>query len=214
MTFRRTLHSVLPAASLVLAAALLTACSDDADPGTDPVVPPDGGTVVLPTTAPPTTDSSGNRILPLPTDLPAVPVTDNRVRGMDYGYPLPATWHIGERDLDPPPDTVVEPDDADEHAFITVERPFDVGGRTLPDVVKLLRSRFTEKGYEPKAAPERDIAGYHAQGIVIDQSDDVRHVFYVVVYTGQAYAIRLTYDPQQPHALAVFETVLDTWSWG
>jgi hypothetical protein len=210
---RRTLHSVLPAAALVLAPVLLTACSSDAS-AADPPGPTDGGTVILPTSAPPTTDSSGNRIMPLPTDLPDVRVSEQRVRGMAYGYPLPAGWHVGDRDLEPRPDTIVEPDDSGEHALVAVERPFAVGDRDLRSVVSELRRRFEEKGYAPQAAPERDVAGYHAQGIVIDQSDDVRHVYYVVVYAGQAYAIRLTYDPHQPHALAVLRTVLDAWSWG
>ena len=51
-------------------------------------------------------------------------------------------------------------------------------------------------------------------GIVVDQSEQVRHVYYVVAYTEQAFALRLTYDPAHPEALDVYRAVLDSWAWG
>jgi hypothetical protein len=191
---------------------LLGGCSDD--PAPPPPKPTDTGTVILPTSTAPTTDSAGHLIEPLPTNLPQAALTDDRVRGMDYSYPIPAGWAAGERDLTPRPDTLVAPQDADVPGFIAVEQPFDVGTSQLSDVVDKLRSGFEQKGFEPKAAPERQVAGYQAQGIVVDQSEQVRHVYYVVVYTQQAFAIRLTYDPHDPTALAAYEAVLDAWSWG
>ena len=80
----------------------------------------------------------------------------------------------------------------------------------LDDAQPLLRAGFQDKGLEPKAAAEREIAGYHAQGIIVDQSDDLRHVYYVVVYTEKVFAVRLSYDPASPDALAVYRGVLDS----
>ena len=77
-----------------------------------------------------------------------------------------------------------------------------------------LRSGFAAKGRRPMAALERDVAGYHAMGIVVDQSDQVRDVYCVVAYTEQVHAIRLAYDPSHPEALDVYRAVLDSWSWG
>jgi hypothetical protein len=111
-------------------------------------------------------------------------------------------------------DTLVLPDDEDGTAVIAVERPFKAGSRTLAETVDRLRAGFAAKGYEPKAAPERDIAGYHAQGIVVDQAEDLRHVYYVVVYTDKVFAVRLSYDPATADPLAVYRGVLDSWLWG
>jgi len=206
------LKPALPTLALVLAPLFLGGCSDDPAPA--PPKPTDTGTVILPTSKAPTTDSGGHLIEALPTNLPQAALTDDRVRGMDYSYPIPAGWASGQRDLTPRPDTLVQPQDTDVPGFIAVERPFDVGSSQLPDVVDKLRSGFEQKGFAPKAAPERQVAGYQAQGIVVDQSEDVRHVYYIVVYTQQAFAIRLTYDPHDPTALAAYEAVLDAWSWG
>jgi hypothetical protein len=206
------LGSALPTVALVLGPVLLGGCSEDPPPA--PPAPTDTGIVLLPSSTAPTTDSSGHLIEPLPTQLPPAALSDDRVRGLEYSYPVPAGWSSAERDLDPPPDTLVQPQDADVPGFIAVERPFDVGSSSLPDVVDTLRSGFEEKGFHPKAAPERRVAGYSAQGIVVDQSEDVRHVYYIVVFTQKAYAIRLTYDPGDPTALAAYEAVLDGWSWG
>ena len=207
------LGPTLPTLALVLGPALLAGCSADPAPAAPPR-PTDTGTVLLPTSTAPTTDSAGHLIEPLPTNLPQAALTDDRVRGLDYSYPIPAGWASGERDLSPRPDTLVQPQDTDVPGFIAVERPFEVGSSQLPDVVDRLRSGFEQKGFHPKAAPERQVAGYQAQGIVVDQSQDVRHVYYIVVYTQKAFAIRLTYDPHDPTALAAYEAVLDAWSWG
>ena len=51
-------------------------------------------------------------------------------------------------------------------------------------------------------------------GIVVDQADELRHVDDVTAYAEQAFAIRLTYDPNDPEALDVYRAVLDSWSWG
>ena len=168
----------------------------------------------LPTTTVPTTDSAGHRIqqLPAPSSRPAM--TDDRVRGVDYSYLRPAGWSQGAADLAPPPDTLVQPDDADVPAFIAVERPIKVGSSSLGEVVDRLRSGLEAKGFRPMAAPERQVAGYEAMGIVVDQSDDVRHVYYVAAYAEQAFAVRLTYDPNHPESLDVYRAVLDSWTWG
>ena len=207
------LRPALPALALVLGPVLLAGCSADPAPAAPPK-PTDTGTVLLPTSKAPTTDSAGHVIEPLPTNLPQAPLTDDRVRGMDYSYPVPAGWASGERDLTPRPDTLVQPQDTDVPGFIAVEQPFEVGSLGLSGVVDKLRSGFEQKGFAPKAAPERQVAGYSAQGIVVDQSEDVRHVYYIVVYTQKAFAIRLTYDPHDTTALAAYEAVLDAWSWG
>jgi hypothetical protein len=207
------LPAAVATAGLVLA-SLLAACSADPAASAPSPTPTDTGTVLLPTSAVPTTDSSGHVVEALPTGLPEAPLTDTRIRGMDYSYPVPVGWTQGQRDLDPPPDTAVQPEDDDVPAFIAVEQPFEVGPRRIGEVVDKLRAGFAAKGLRPKAAPERDVAGYHAQGIVVDQSEDVRHVYYVVVYTEKAFAIRLTCDPHEPSALAVYDAVLDAWSWG
>jgi hypothetical protein len=208
----RTSAAVLPAIGLVMASAL-AGCSDDPAPAAE-ARPTDTGVVLLPTTTAPTTDSAGHRIqqLPAPSSRPAM--TDERVRGFDYSYLQPAGWSQGQRDLDPPPDTVVQPDDSDVPAFIAVERPIRIGSSSLKEVVDRLRSGFEDKGFRPMAAPERQIGGYGAMGIVVDQSDEMRHVYYVAAYAEQAFAIRLTYDPAHPESLDVYRAVLDSWSWG
>lgn len=99
-------------------------------------------------------------------------------------------------------------------AFIAVERPIEIRSHSLSEVVDGLRSGFAAKGRRPMAALERDVAGYHAMGIVVDQSDQVRDVYCVVAYTEQVHAIRLAYDPSHPEALDVYRAVLDSWSWG
>ncbi|MGW5239442.1 hypothetical protein ACWEOW_10965 [Monashia sp. NPDC004114] len=203
---------LLPTTAVALAASLALAACGGADPTTAPQ-PTDVGTVHLPTAKVQTTDSSGHRIEQLPV-LPPAPMSEHRVRGEDYSYALPVAWSPGHEAVDPPADTLVLPDDPDTAAVIAVERPFRAGSRTLAEVVDKLRAGFAAKGFQPKAAPERDIAGYHAQGIVVDQSDELRHVYYVVVYTDQVYAVRLSYKPASPDPLAVFRGVLDSWLWG
>lgn len=202
---------LLPALALV-AVAGLGGCSGDAAPA--PAAPTDTGVVHLPTSAAPTTDSGGHRIQPLPVPAAAVAMSGDRVRGLAYSFAQPVGWSRAERDLSPRPDVLVQPDDDSVRAFIAVERPIAVGSHSLSEVVDGLRAGFTAKGLNPLAAPERDIAGYHAMGVVVDQSEQVRDVYYVVAYTEQAYAIRLTYDPSHPEALGVYRAVLDSWSWG
>ena len=192
----------------------LSACSRDVDPVSSAPRPSDTGTVLLPRAAgPATTDSAGHPIEQLPV-LPPAPLSGDRVRGLDYSYAVPVGWSEGRRDVEAAPDTVVLPDDTDVSALVAVERPFPAGSRTLPEVVDKLRAGFEAKGLAPKAAPERDLAGYHAQGIVVDQSAQMRHVYYVAVYTGKVFAVRLSYDPASPSALAVYRGVLDSWTWG
>ncbi|MGO4596512.1 hypothetical protein [Terrabacter sp. 2RAF25] len=207
-----TSATLLPALGLVMASAL-AGCSHDAAP-LAPATPTDIGVVHLPTSVAPTTDSAGHRIqqIPAPSSRPAL--TEQRVRGIDYSYLQPVGWSAGERTLDPPPDTLIRPDDADVPAFIAVERPIRIGSSSLAEVVDRLRSGFEGKGFKPMAAPERQIGGYGAMGIVVDQSDEMRHVYYVAAYAEQAFAIRLTYDPSHPESLDVFRAVLDSWSWG
>ncbi|GAB3877933.1 hypothetical protein [Terrabacter terrigena] len=204
--------ALLPTIGLVMASAL-AGCSDDAPPPVQ-AQPTDTGVVHLPTSVAPTTDSAGHRIQALPAQASRPALTDERVRGFDYSYRQPVGWSQGERDLDPPPDTVVQPDDTDVPAFIAVERPIRIGSSSLKEAVDRLRSGFEEKGFRPMAAPERQVGGYSAMGIVVDQSDELRHVYYVVAYAEQAFAIRLTYDPNRPEALDVYRAVLDSWSWG
>ncbi|GAB3082244.1 hypothetical protein GCM10027053_54240 [Intrasporangium mesophilum] len=211
MPLRHRSPLLLTTAVALAASQVLAACGG-ADPTTAPQ-PTDVGTVHLPTAKVQTTDSSGHRIEQLPV-LPPAPMSERRVRGEDYSYALPVAWSPGRGAVDPPPDTLVLPDDSDTAAVIAVERPFKAGSRTLAEVVDKLRAGFAAKGFQPKAAPERDIAGYHAQGIVVDQSDDLRHVYYVVVYTDQVYAVRLSYTPATPDPLAVLRGVLDSWLWG
>ena len=208
----RTSAALLPTLALVVASGLAGCSGDPAPPAA--ATPTDTGVVHLPTSAPPTTDSAGHRIQQLPAPAAPSAMTEDRVRGIDYSYLQPAGWSEGKRELDPPPDTLVQPDDADVPAFIAVERPIKVGASSLAQVVDRLRSGFEAKGFTPLAAPERQIAGYRAMGIVVDQSEQVRHVYYVVAYTEQAFAIRLTYDPNHPEALDVYRAVLDSWSWG
>ena len=199
---------------LLLSTATLAGCGDDVVPPAGPAGPSDTGTVHLPTAAaPPTTDSAGHLIEQLPA-LPAAAMSAARVRSLDYSYAMPVGWSEGERDIDPPPDTIVLPDDTDLPALIAVERPFKADSLSLTEVVDKLRAGFDVKGFAPKAARERDIAGYHAQGIVVDQSPELRHVYYIVVYTEKVFAVRLSYDPATPAALAVYEGVLDSWTWG
>jgi len=207
----RTPAALLPALALVVAAGL-AGCSDD--PATTPAAPSDTGVVHLPTSAAPTTDSAGHRIAQLPAQTAPVAMSEDRVRGVDYSYLEPVGWSRAERDLQPRPDTLLQPDDDGVRAFIAVEQPIKVGSHSLAEVVEGLRAGFAAKGRTPLAAPERDIAGYHAMGIVVDQSEQVRDVYYVVAYTEKVYAIRLTYDPTHPEALGVYRAVLDSWSWG
>ena len=202
---------LLATALAVLCLQALAGCQ-----GREPVAAPgptDTGTVHLPTAKAATTDSSGHQLAQLPV-LPAAPMGETRVRGLDYSYTLPVGWSPRHEDVDPPVDTLVLPDDENSAAVIAVERPFKAGSRTLAETVDRLRAGFAAKGYEPKAAPERDIAGYHAQGIVVDQAEDLRHVYYVVVYTDKVFAVRLSYDPATPDPLAVYRGVLDSWLWG
>ncbi|GAA2482400.1 hypothetical protein [Terrabacter carboxydivorans] len=201
---------LLPALALV-AVAGLSGCSGDAAPA--PAAPTDTGVVHLPTSAAPTTDSAGHRIQPLPVPAAAA-MSGDRVRGLAYSFAQPVGWSRAERDLSPRPDVLVQPDDDAVRAFIAVERPIAVGSHSLSEVVDGLRAGFTAKGLHPLAATERDIAGYHAMGIVVDQSEQVRDVYYVAAYTEHVYAIRLTYDPSHPEALGVYRAVLDSWSWG
>jgi hypothetical protein len=198
---------------LVLATGTLAGCGGGPTPPAVRQGPTDVGTVHLPTVSAPTTDSSGHRIEALPAP-PAAAMSGSRVRGLDYSYSLPVGWSAADRDLEPPPDTVVLPDDTDVSALIAVQRPFPAGSHTLREAVDRLRASFAAKGFDPKAAPERDIAGYHAQGIVVDEAPDLRHLFYVVVYTDLVFAVRLTYDPSTPDPLGAFAGVLDSWTWG
>jgi hypothetical protein len=207
----RTSAALLPAIALVVGPCL-AGCSGDPAPSTPTQT--DVGVVHLPTSAAPTTDSAGHRIEPLPAAVGPVAMTEDRVRGMDYSYLQPVGWSRAERELEPPPDTLVQPDDDDVPAFVAVERPIKVGSHSLAEVVDGIRQGFEARGLTPMAAPEREIAGYRAMGIVVDQSEQVRHVYYVVAYTEQAFAIRLTYDPAHPEALDVYRAVLDSWSWG
>jgi hypothetical protein len=202
--------ALLPALALV--AAGLAGCSGD--PAASVPTPTDTGVVHLSTSAPPTTDSAGHRIQQLPAPTTQVALSADRVRGADYSYLAPVGWSRADRDLDPPPDTLIKPDDDEVPAFIAVERPIEVGSHSLVEVVDGLRKGFEGKGLTPMAAPERDVAGYEAMGIVVDQAEDVRHVYYVVAYTEKVFAIRLTYDPAHPESLDVFRAVLDSWSWG
>ncbi|NUO34747.1 MAG: hypothetical protein HOQ27_06725 [Dermatophilaceae bacterium] len=204
--------ALLPTLGLVMASAL-GGCSDETPPAAQ-AQPTDTGVVHLPTSVAPTTDSAGHRIQQLPVQASRPALSDQRVRGSDYSYRQPAGWSGGERDLDPPPDTLVQPDDADVPAFIAVERPIRIGSSSLEEAVDRLRSGFEAKGFKPMAAPERQVGGYAAMGIVVDQSDEMRHVYYVVAYAERAFAIRLTYDPSRPEALDVYRAVLDSWSWG
>lgn len=206
-----TSAALLPVLALA-AAAGLAGCSGA--PAPTPAAPRDTGVVHLPTSAPPTTDSAGHRIAQLPTQTAPVAMSDNRVRGADYSYLMPVGWSRAERELQPRPDTQLQPDDDGVRAFIAVERPIKVGSHSLTEVVDGLRAGFSAKGLTPLAAPEREVAGYRAMGIVVDQSEQVRDVYYVVAYTEKVYAIRLTYDPTHPEALAVYRAVLDSWSWG
>ncbi len=200
-----------PALALVLASGL-AGCSGDQVPA--PAAPADTGVVHLPTSTAATTDSAGHRIEQLPAPMGPVAMSEDRVRGIDYSYLEPAGWSRTDRRLDPPPDTLVQPDDDAVPAFIAVERPMKVGSHPLSEVVDGVRQGFEAKGLTPMGAPEREVAGYRAMGVVVDQSDRVRHVYYVVSYTEQAFAIRLTYDPAHPEALDVYRAVLDSWSWG
>ncbi len=201
---------LLPALALV-AVVGLGGCSDDPPPA---AAPTDTGVVHLPSSAPPTTDSAGHRIRQLSVPSTPVAMSGERVRGVDYSFLEPAGWSRADRELEPRPDVLVQPDDDGVRAFIAVERPIRIGSHSLAEVVDRLRGGFESKGLTPMAAPERDVAGYHAMGIVVDQSEQVRDVYYVVAYTEQVFAIRLTYDPSHPEALGVYRAVLDSWSWG
>ncbi|GAA2744877.1 hypothetical protein GCM10009868_24250 [Terrabacter aerolatus] len=212
MTGRAKSSTLLLPALALAATAGLAGCSGDPTPTPPP--PADTGVVHLPTSVPPTTDSAGHRIEPLPVPGAAVAMSQERIRGLDYSFAKPVGWSKADRDLSPKPDTLVQPDDDGVRAFIAVERPIAIGSHSLSEVVDGLRSGFEAKGLRPLAATERDVAGYHAMGIVVDQSDQVRDVYYVVAYTEQVHAIRLTYDPSHPEALGVFRAVLDSWSWG
>lgn len=211
MTVRVTTSAVLPALALA-AVTGLAGCSDD--PARSVATPTDAGVVHLPTSAAATTDSAGHPIQQLPPPSSQVAMSADRVRGIDYSYLEPVGWSRADRELDPPPDTLVQPDDSDVPAFIAVERPINIGTHSLVEVVDGLRKGFEAKGFTPMAAPEREIAGYEAMGVVVDQSEDVRHVYYVVAYTEKVFAIRLTYDPARPESLDVYRAVLDSWSWG
>lgn len=204
--------ALLPALALVVGPAL-AGCSS-AEPAPAPPPPSDTGVVHLPTSAAPTTDSAGHRIRPLPAPVAPVAMSEERVRGVDYSFLEPQGWVRAERDLEPRPDVLVQPDDDDVPAFIAVERPIEVGSHSLTEVVDGIRQGFEAKGLTPMAAPERSVAGYRAMGVVVDQSEQVRDVYYVVAYTERAFAIRLTYDPAHPEALDVYRAVLDSWSWG
>ena len=207
----RTSVALLPAIALFIAPGL-AGCSGDPAPAAP--TPTDVGVVHVPTSAAPTTDSAGHRIQPLPAAAGQVAMSEDRVRGIDSRYLQPVGWSRADHRLDPPPDTLLQPDDDSVPAFIAVERPIKVGSHSLSEVVDGLREGFEAKGLAPMAAPEREIAGYRAMGIVVDQSEQVRHVYYVVAYTEQAFAIRLTYDPAHPEALDVYRAVLDSWAWG
>lgn len=202
---------LLPALALVIATAL-AGCSGD--PAPSPPTPTDTGVVHLSTSAPPTTDSAGHRIQQLPAPTTQVALSGSRVRGADYSFLAPVGWSRADRDLDPPPDILIQPDDDEVPAFIAVERPIEIGSHSLVEVVDGLRKGFEAKGLTPMAAPEREVAGYQAMGIVVDQAEDLRHVYYVVAYTERVFAIRLTYDPAHPESLDVYRAVLDSWSWG
>lgn len=218
MTARpRTPAARVPAlvATLLFGIAGLAGCSGEDGPSpTSPATPTDTGVVHLPTSTTPTTDSAGHRIQPLPAPVSQAAMSEDLVRGDDYSFLEPAGWGRAERELDPPPDLLVAPDGDDVPAFIAVERPIPIGSHSLVEVVDRLRAGFEAKGRTPMAAPERSIAGYRALGVVVDQSEQVRHVYYVVAYTERAFAIRLTYDPAHPEALDVYRAVLDSWSWG
>ena len=207
----RTSVALLPAIALFIAPGL-AGCSVDPSPAAR--TPSDVGGVHLPTSATPTTDSAGHRIEQLPAAVGPVALSEDRVRGIDYSYRRPVGWSRADRQLDPPPDTLLQPDDDGVPAFIAVERPIKVGSHSLAEVVDGLRQGFEAQGLTPSAAPEREIAGYRAMGVVVDQSEQLRHVYYVVAYTEQAFAVRLTYDPAHPEALDVYRAVLDSWSWG
>jgi hypothetical protein len=194
MTVRVTASSLFPVLALAVVTGL-AGCSGDPAP-TAPT-PTDAGVVHVPTSAPATTDSAGHPIEPLPPPSSQVAMSSNRVRGIDYSYLAPVGWSRADRELDPPPDTLVQPDDSDVPAFIAVERPINIGSHSLVEVVDGLRKGFEDKGFAPMAAPEREVAGYDAMGIVVDQSQEVRHVYYVVAYTEN-----------------VYRAVLDSWSWG
>ena len=212
MTVRpRPSACLLPALALV-AVVGLGGCSDD--PAPVATTPTDTGVVHLPTSAPPTTDSAGHPIRQLQVPSAPVAMSEDRVRGVDYSFLEPVGWSRADRELEPQPDVLVQPDDDGVRAFIAVERPIKIGSHSLAEVVDRLRSGFESKGITPMAAPEREVAGYRALGIVVDQSDQVRDVYYVVAYTEQVFAIRLTYDPAHPEALGVYRAVLDSWSWG
>lgn len=198
-------------AGLLLFGTALAGCGDAATPSR--AIPNDVGTVHLPTATAATTDSSGHQVEPLPV-RPVAPMSSDRIRGQEYSYSLPVAWTEGGGDSETGPDTVILPDDSDVPALIAVQRPFAAGGHTLAEVVDRLRADFAAKGLTPKAAAERDVAGYRAQGIVVDEAPDLRHVYYVVVYTDTVFAVRLSYDPASPDALGVFRGVLDSWTWG
>ena len=207
----KTPAALLPTLALVLTSGV-AGCSSDPTP-TAPT-PTDAGVVHLPTSSAPTTDSAGHRIQPLPGPGTPIAMSEDRIRGMEYSCLQPVGWSKTEGDLEPAPDTFLQPNDDGVRAFIAVERPITVGSHSLTEVVDRLRDGFTAKGFTPLAAPEREVAGYRAMGIVVNQSDDIRHVYYVVTYAEQIFAIRLTYDPAHGQALDVFRAVLDSWSWG
>lgn len=145
---------------------------------------------------------------------PAVSLAEERLRGTDYSYRIPDGWTSVDPQGDPQPDSMIAPNDPGVPYYIAVDRVFDVGTRSLDEVVAQLRAGFTGRGgLEP--APERQVGGLPAAGVVVDDPPRTRHVHAICTYAKRVFSIRITYHPDhEREALAVFHAVLDSWTWG
>jgi hypothetical protein len=171
--------------------------------------------VHVPTSSdPPTTDPAGLLIVSLPTALPSVALSDDRVRGQDYAYSVPRDWTEVHPQADPQPDSMIAPSDPQLPYYIAVDRVFGVGARSLDEVVTQLRSGFSGTGIL-KAAPQRQVAGFPAAGVVVDDPPRTRHVYAISLYAQRVFPIRVTYHPDHERdALAALDAVLASWTWG
>ena len=118
------------------------------------------------------------------------------------------------QDLVAQPDSMIAPNDPGLPYYIAVDRVLAVGTRSPDEVVAQLRAGFTGKGALERA-PARQVGGLTAAGVVVDDPPRTRHVYTICTYTRRAFPIRVTYDPDhEREALAAFDAVLDSWTWG
>ncbi|GAA6524338.1 hypothetical protein [Intrasporangium sp. DVR] len=109
---------------------------------------------------------------------------------------------------------MIAPRDSALPYYIAVDRVFDVGSRSLDEVVAQLEGGFSGEG-TLTARPARQVAGFTAAGVLVDVPPRTRHAYAISIYAERAFPIRVTYHPDhEREALAAFAAVLDSWTWG